>query len=138
MKSLNTIHPFQKVIRPYFRREEDKLYKTPDRAFSCILIDGQNFVVVPLKSCSGKPLKNTFHHHILKCNRPSHFTILCLERDVATRLSRGVRTRVDICVLVMDLQFVIEDISDLQINKFVNQALDHLHYENDLSVKYDK
>lgn len=36
-------------------------------------------------------------HVLLKPDRPSHVTILCLVRDAAARLPNGVGTRADIC-----------------------------------------
>lgn len=41
-------------------------------------------------------------------------------------------------VLVMDLQFIVEDISDSQINNVISRVLDHLHYENNPRVNYEK
>ncbi|KAK4339176.1 hypothetical protein RND71_040638 [Anisodus tanguticus] len=61
-----------------------------------------------------------------------------LMRDAAARLPGGVGTRADICVLVRDSQFIVEDISDLQVSQVVSGALDRLHYENDLCERFDK
>ncbi|KAJ8529093.1 hypothetical protein K7X08_035928 [Anisodus acutangulus] len=77
-------------------------------------------------------------HHILKKSRPPHSTVLCLVRDAAARLPGGVGTKVDICVLVRDSHFIVEDISDLQVSQVISGALDRLHYENDLCERFDK
>ncbi|XP_009787940.1 uncharacterized protein [Nicotiana sylvestris] len=138
VKSLRTISPSCEEVRAYFRREETLRYTVPDRAFSYTALDGQRSVVAPLKSCSGKPPTKVRDHHILKHNRPPHFTVLCLVRDAAARLPGGVGTRADICVLVRDSQFIVEDISDLQVNQVVSGALDRLHYENDPCVNFEK
>ncbi|XP_070051168.1 uncharacterized protein [Nicotiana tomentosiformis] len=138
VKSLRTISPCCEAVRAYFRREETLRYTVPDRAFSYTAIDGRRSVVAPLKSYSGKPSTKVRDHHILKQNRPPHFTVLCLVRDAAARLPGGVGTRADICVLVRDSQFIVEDISDLQVNQVVSGALDRLHYENDPCVKFEK
>ncbi|KAJ8529091.1 hypothetical protein K7X08_035926 [Anisodus acutangulus] len=61
-----------------------------------------------------------------------------LKRDAVARLPGGVGTRADICVLVRDSQFIVEDISDLQVSQVVSGALDRLHYENDPCERFDK
>lgn len=86
----------------------------------------------------GKSLKRIHHHDIHKLNRPPHFTIHSLVRDIAARLPGGIGTGSGICVLVRDAQFIVEDITDLQLNEVVKGTVDHLHYEDDLYVKYDK
>ncbi|WMV52313.1 hypothetical protein MTR67_045698 [Solanum verrucosum] len=106
-------------IRACFRREEALRYREPERAFSYTTIDGHKSVVAPLKRRGGKPLKRILHHHILKTNRPTHFSLHCLVRDAAARLPGGVRTRDDVCVLARDSQFIVEDISSSQLNKAV-------------------
>ncbi|XP_055808365.1 uncharacterized protein LOC129876914 [Solanum dulcamara] len=138
MKSLETIRPSSEEIRAYFRREEALRYREPDMAFSYTAVDGQKSVVAPLKRSRGQPLKRIRHHNILKSNRPPHFTIHCLIRDAAARLPGGVGTRADVCVLVRDSQFIVEDTSDSEINIVVKGALDRLHYQDDPCVKYDK
>ncbi|KAJ8529094.1 hypothetical protein K7X08_035929 [Anisodus acutangulus] len=105
---------------------EEYLWKEDETA-----VDGQRSAVAPLKRCSGKPLIKVRDHQFLKKNQPPHFTVLCLVRDAAARLPGGVGTRADICVLVRDSQFIVEDISDLQVSQVVSGALDRLHYEND-------
>lgn len=85
IKSLETIFPCCEEIRTYFYREESLRYEVFGRAFSYTIIDGHESIVAPLKRCGGKPLKKIRQHHILKHNKPPHFTILCLERDATTR-----------------------------------------------------
>ncbi|XP_049342692.1 uncharacterized protein LOC125806985 [Solanum verrucosum] len=139
VNSLETIHPRSEEIRACFRREEALRYREPERAFSYTTIDGHKSVVAPLKRRGGKPLKRILHHHILKTNRPTHFSLHCLVRDAAARLPGGVRTRDDVCVLARDSQFIVEDISSSQLNKAVRGGLDRLHYElDDPCVKYER
>ncbi|KAJ8533961.1 hypothetical protein K7X08_007285 [Anisodus acutangulus] len=137
-KSIRTISPCCEEIRAYFRREETLRYKIPDRAFPYTAVDGRRSAVAPLKRCSGKALLKVRDHHILKKNRPAHFTVLCLVRDATARLPGGVGTRADICVFVRDSQYIVEDITDLQVSQVVSGALDRLHYENDPCVRFDK
>ncbi|KAG5606686.1 hypothetical protein H5410_028178 [Solanum commersonii] len=68
-------------------------------------------------------------------NLNDHFSMI---KNAVTILPRGDGTRDDNCVLVMDLQFIVEDISDSQINKALIQVLDHLYSVNDMSIKYEK
>ncbi|KAH0752620.1 hypothetical protein KY285_005768 [Solanum tuberosum] len=138
MNSLKTIHPYNEEIRPCFRKEEVLRYREPERAFSYTAVDGHKSVVAPLKRRSGKPLKKIRHHDILKRNKPTHFSLHCLVRDAASRLPGGVGTRDDICVLARDSQFIVEDISDSQLNKAVRGGLDRLHNEDDPCVKYER
>lgn len=58
-------------------------------------------------------------------------------RDAAARLPGGVGTRADVCTLVRDSQFVVEDIMDEQLSPIVIGALDRLHYERDPCVSFD-
>ncbi|KAG5581845.1 hypothetical protein H5410_052472 [Solanum commersonii] len=85
IKSLETIFPCCEEIRTYFYREEALRYEVFSRDFPFIITDGHESIVAPLKRCGGKPLKMIRQHHILKRNRPPHFTIICLERDATTR-----------------------------------------------------
>lgn len=75
-------------------------------------------------------------HVLLKPDRPSHVTILCLVRDAAARLPNGVGTRADICQLLKESQYINEDIPEEKLSNIVSGALDRLHYEDDPSVKY--
>ena len=51
-------------------------------------------------------------HFLLKAERPSYITILCLVRDAAARLPGGVGTRADICELLKESQYINESITD--------------------------
>ncbi|WMV52316.1 hypothetical protein MTR67_045701 [Solanum verrucosum] len=108
VNSLEMIHPCNEEIRACFRKEEALRYREPERAFSYTAVDGHKSVVPPLK------------------------------RDAASRLPGGVGTRDDVCVLARDSQFIVEDISDSQLNKAVRGGLDRLHYEDDPCVKYER
>ena len=74
---------------------------------------------------------------MLKTDRPPRVTVLCLVRDAAARLSENIGTRSDVCILMRDLQYIVEDISDEQLNQVVSRGLDRLHYENDPCVQYN-
>ncbi|XAR69009.1 hypothetical protein NMG60_11000441 [Bertholletia excelsa] len=139
-RSLCTISPSSDEIRAYFQREEALRYQLPERAFAYTALDGIKSTVAPLsvRRCSGKPLLKARGHFMLKQDRPPHVTILCLVRDAAARLPGRIGTRADVCTLVRDSQFIVEDISDLQMNQVVSGALDRLHYELDPCVQYNK
>ncbi|KAK6935958.1 hypothetical protein RJ641_032988 [Dillenia turbinata] len=136
-KSLTTISPSSEEVRDYFRKEEVLRYLVPDRAFSYTAADGRKSIVAPLRRCGGKPTSKARDHFMLKRNRPPHVTVLCLVRDAAARLPGSIGTRADVCTLIRDSQYIVEDVSDAQVNQVVSGALDRLHYERDPCVQYD-
>lgn len=136
-KSLNTISPSTEEVRAYFRREEVLRYSIPDRAFSYTAADGKKSIVAPLRRCGGKPTSKARDHFMLKRDRPPHVTILCLVRDAAARLPGSIGTRADVCTLIRDSQYIVEDVTDAQVNQVVSGALDRLHYERDPCVQFD-
>lgn len=136
-KSLITINPSSEEMRAYFRREEALRYSVPDRAFSYTCLDGRKSAVAPLRRIGGKPNSKARDHFMLKSDRPPHVTILCLVRDAAARLPGSIGTRADVCSLIRDSQYIVEDVSDAQLNQVVSGALDRLHYERDPCVRFD-
>ncbi|KAI3965038.1 hypothetical protein MKX01_013969 [Papaver californicum] len=136
-KSLATISPNSEEVRAYFQREEVLRYLVPDRAFSYTAADGKKTTVAPLRRCGGKPTSKARDHFMLKIDRPPHVTILCLVRDAAARLPGGIGTRADVCTLIRDSQYIVEDVGDAQVNQVVSGALDRLHYERDPCVLFD-
>ncbi|KAG8484773.1 hypothetical protein CXB51_021104 [Gossypium anomalum] len=136
-KSLNTISPSSEEVRAYFRREELLRYSIPDRAFSYTAADGKKSIVAPLRRGGGKPTSKARDHFMLKRDRPPHVTILCLVRDAASRLPGSIGTRADVCTLIRDSQYIVEEVSDAQVNQIVSGALDRLHYERDPCVQFD-
>lgn len=136
-KSLTTISPSSEEVRAYFRKEEVLRYSVPDRAFSYTAADGRKSIVAPLRRCGGKPTSKARDHFLLKRDRPPHVTILCLVRDAAARLPGSIGTRADVCTLIRDSQYIVEDVPDSQVNQIVSGALDRLHYERDPCVQFD-
>ncbi|KAJ8631449.1 hypothetical protein MRB53_024772 [Persea americana] len=136
-KSLITINPSTDEVKAYFRKEEFLRYSIPDRAFSFTAADGRKSTVAPLRRCGGKPTSKARDHFILKPDRPPHVTILCLVRDAAARLPGSIGTRADVCTLLRDSQYIVEVVSDAQVNQVVSGALDRLHYELDPCVQFD-
>lgn len=136
-KSLNTISQSSEEVKAYFQKEEVLRYLIPDRAFSYTAVDGKKSIVAPLRRCGGKPTSKARDHFMLKRNRPPHVTILCLVRDAAARLPGSIGTRADVCTLIRDSQYIVEDVSDAQVNQVVSGALDRLHYERDPCVQFD-
>ncbi|GAB4824331.1 hypothetical protein Ancab_007219 [Ancistrocladus abbreviatus] len=136
-KSLTTISPSSEEVRAFFRKEEQLRYSVPDRAFSYTAADGRKSIVAPLRRCGGKPTSKARDHFMLKRDRPPHVTILCLVRDAAARLPGSIGTRADVCTLLRDSQYIVEDVSDGQVNQVVSGALDRLHYERDPCVQFD-
>ncbi|ONK67797.1 uncharacterized protein A4U43_C05F3880 [Asparagus officinalis] len=136
-KSLNTINPSSEEVREYFRKEELLRYLIPDRAFSYTAVDGKKSIVAPLRRGGGKPTSKARDHFMLKTDRPPHVTILCLVRDAAARLPGSIGTRADVCTLIRDSQYIVEEVSDEKVNQVVSGALDRLHYERDPCVRFD-
>ncbi|KAI3811644.1 hypothetical protein L1987_21370 [Smallanthus sonchifolius] len=136
-KSLNTITPSSDEVRDYFRKEEVLRYLIPDRAFAYTAVDGKKSTVAPSRKGAGKPTSKARDHFMLKRDRPPHVTILCLVRDAAARLPGSIGTRADVCTLIRDSQYIVEDVSDAQVNQVVSGALDRLHYERDPCVQFD-
>ncbi|KAJ6799267.1 uncharacterized protein M6B38_208380 [Iris pallida] len=136
-KSLSTISPSSEEVRAYFRREELLRYLIPDRAFSYTASDGKKSIVAPLRRGGGKPTSKARDHFMLKPDRPPHVTVLCLVRDAAARLPGSIGTRADVCTLIRDSQYIVEYVSDAQVNQVVSGALDRLHYERDPCVQFD-
>ncbi|CAG9330806.1 unnamed protein product [Blepharisma stoltei] len=142
-KDLN-IHKNQLTIRmsslewvEKYRKQETDRYNNPTLPWAYQLEDGTIAIVAPvckkLTSTNIKPRD----HQCLKPDRPAYLTLLSITRDAAARLQDGVGTRADICALVRDSQFIVENASDTQISNLVSGALDRLHYEKDPCVKYD-
>ncbi|KAK8683554.1 hypothetical protein V6N13_039613 [Hibiscus sabdariffa] len=74
---------------------------------------------------------------MLKRDRPPHVTILCLVRDAAARLPACIGTCADVCTLIRVSQYVVDEVSDAQVNQVVSGALDRLHYEYDPCVQFE-
>ncbi|CAH2065284.1 unnamed protein product [Thlaspi arvense] len=136
-KSLSTITHSSEEARAYFRKEEFLRYSIPDRAFVYTAADGRKSIVAPLRRGGGKPTSKARDHFMLKRERPPHVTILCLVRDAAARLPGSIGTRADVCTLIRDSQYIVEDVTDAQVNQVVSGALDRLHYERDPCVQFD-
>jgi len=120
-----------------FRDQEKERYKNPQKPWEYTLSNGNVAIVAPLIS-SPKPITSKPRdHELLKLERPPYITLLALVRDAAARLEDGVGTRLDICDLLKDSQYINENISESKINNIVSGALDRLHYQKDPCVKYD-
>ncbi|XP_077226590.1 uncharacterized protein LOC143859983 [Tasmannia lanceolata] len=135
-KSVTKMSPSSDEVRAYFREEELLRYSVPDRAFSYTAADGKKSVVAPMR-CDVKPVSKARDHFMLKPDRPPYVTILCIVRDAAARLPGSIGTRADVCTLVGDSQYIVEDVSDAEVNQVVSRALYRLHYEPDPCVHFD-
>uniref|UniRef100_A0A7N0RA93 DEUBAD domain-containing protein n=1 Tax=Kalanchoe fedtschenkoi TaxID=63787 RepID=A0A7N0RA93_KALFE len=135
-RSACTFEQSSAEVRDYFRQEEALRYSIPDRVFAYTAADGSKSLVAPLRRCGGKATSKPRDHFLLKPDRPPHVTILCLVRDAAARLPGCVGTRSDICTLMRDSQYIVEDVPDAQLNQIVSGALDRLHYEHDPCVHF--
>ncbi|XP_073047130.1 uncharacterized protein [Primulina eburnea] len=133
----NTISQSCDNIRAYFQREETLRYLIPNRTFHYTALDGKKSAVAPLRLNSNKALAKARGHYVFKLNRPPQFSLLSLVRDAAARLPNSMGTRADICVLIRDSQYVVENIPESTVKQVVSGALDRLHSEHDPCVKYN-
>lgn len=119
-----------------FQDQETQRYNVPERAFVYNNPWGDS-VVGPLKRGPALDGGRPREHVLLRNERPSHVTILCIVRDAASRLPHSRGTRADICEMVRDSQYLRAGATFAQLNSVVSGALDRLHYEEDAPVKYD-
>ena len=132
-----TIKPRTKEEIQSFREQEKERYKYPHKPWEYTLSNGNVAIVAPLFSSQKAMIVKARDHELLKNERPPYITLLALVRDAAARLENGVGTRLDICDLLKDSQYINENISESKINNIVSGALDRLHYQKDPCVKYD-
>ena len=132
-----TIKPRTKEEILNFRQQEKLRYEKPLSPWEYTLSNGNIAIVAPLFTSSKTIISKARDHELLKAERPPYITLLALVRDAAARLEDGVGTRLDICDLLKDSQYINENISDNRINNIVSGALDRLHYQKDPCVKYD-
>ena len=132
-----TIKPRTKEEIENFRKQEKLRYEKPLQPWEYTLSKGNIAIVAPLFNSSKAITSKARDHELLKAERPPYITLLALVRDAAARLEDGVGTRLDICDLLKDSQYINENIADNKINSIVSGALDRLHYQKDPCVKYD-
>lgn len=119
-----------------FRNQETQRYNVPERAYRYENPWGPS-IVGPLKRGPALDGGRPREHVLLRNERPSHVTILCIVRDAASRLLNNRGTRADICDLLRDSQYLREHATFQQLNTVVSGALDRLHYEENAPVRYD-
>lgn len=119
-----------------FRNQETERYRQPERAYSFHNPWGTS-IVSPLKRGPALDGGRPREHPMLRNERPSHVTILCIVRDAASRLRNNRGTRSDICDLLRDSQYLRDGATFQQLNQCVSGALDRLHYEENAPVRYD-
>ncbi|MCL7029460.1 hypothetical protein MKW94_015353 [Papaver nudicaule] len=135
-RNVITINPSSEEARAHFRKEEFFRYLVPYRAFLYTAADGTKSAVAPLRRVGGKFTCKVREHFMLKLDRPPCVTVLSIVRDAASRLPGGIGTRADVCALIRDSQYIVESVSDIEINQVTSGALDRLHYELDPCVQY--
>ncbi|KAA8493386.1 Nuclear factor related to kappa-B-binding protein [Porphyridium purpureum] len=119
-----------------FRRQEAQRYQHPEKAWVYKNYWG-NSVVAPLRRGPGQAGVRPRDHFLLKEDRPSIVTILCLVRDAASRLPHGRGTRLEIDDLLRESQYLREGASATQLNSIVSGALDRLRYEPAPCVRFE-
>ncbi|GJT49329.1 kappa-B-binding protein-like nuclear factor, partial [Tanacetum coccineum] len=124
-------------VKDYFRKEELIRYLIPDKAFAYTALDGKKSTVAPIRKGPGTPFSKVREHFMLKRGRPSNVSILCLVRDASARLPGSIGMRTDVCTLIRDSQYIVEDVSDAHLSDIVRKALNRLHYERDPCLQFD-
>ncbi|XP_050382057.1 uncharacterized protein LOC126798997 [Argentina anserina] len=132
-RNIATFRPSSKEVRAYFHKEEALRYLVPDRGFCYTALDGRKSAVAPVRKKNNKCID----HVMLRADRPLVVSIYCLVRDAAARLPGGMGTRADVCTLMRDSQYLLEDVTDEQLHYLASKGLDRLHYEDDPCVRYD-
>ena len=135
-KSVQTIPESSPEQRERYREEERRRYGNPGTVFRYTARDGSQSSVPALMQPGSKMPKMRPHPLLLKDRSPV-VTILSLVRDACARFPEGVGTRVDICVLIMDSQFFVEDAKPEAIKQCVISAMDRLRYQKDSCVTYN-
>ena len=120
-----------------FRKQEKIRYLNPHLPWQYKFSNGLTSIVAPVFKKSKTVITKVREHKLLKDSKPSYLTILSLVRDAASRLPNGIGTRMDVCDLLRDSQYINENITEKEINHIVSGALDRLHYEKDPCVKYN-
>ncbi|XP_066913039.1 nuclear factor related to kappa-B-binding protein-like [Clytia hemisphaerica] len=131
--------------REEYRLQEKERYQNAHKPYIYKIVKEdtnvvEEVVVGPIKSVFTISDMNTCkarEHTMLVSDRPAYVTILCLVRDAVARLPNGEGTRVDVCTMLKDSQFLNSEASDTQIHGVVSGALDRLHAEKDPCVKFD-
>ncbi|XP_003386786.1 PREDICTED: nuclear factor related to kappa-B-binding protein-like [Amphimedon queenslandica] len=121
-----------------FQDLEQQRYSDPHKAFT-YKVHGYEASVGPVKGAKTVVKKDNPKargHALLKQERPNCVTILSLVRDACSRLPNGEGTRLDLCILLRDSQFISDNVTNSQLNNAVSGALDRLHYEKDPCVRY--
>lgn len=121
-----------------FRSQELERFANPLRAFT-YRMHGYDSVVGPLRGVysTGSGNVKPRGHSLLVSDRPNYVTILALVRDAVARLPNGQGTRMDICELLKDSQYLKPGATEQTVQSVVSGALDRLHYEPDPCVKYE-
>lgn len=134
-KCVLTIQPTPPDLVDMFRAQETERFKNPERPYT-YNFGGVKAIVAPMKRVAANS-NRAREHYLLKQDRPSHVTLLCLVRDSASRLPGGVGTRADVALLLRDSKYIVSDVTEQKMNTVVSGALDRLHSEEDPCVKYD-
>lgn len=108
--------------RVRFQKEERLRYTVvPGQGFRYTAVDGGKSTVAPLLRAGGKSQGKARDHVMLMLERPPQATVLSLVRDAASRLPKGMGTRSDVCALLRDSQYIIQETSDAQVRMAANR-----------------
>ncbi len=117
-----------------FHRQEWARYENASQPFCYRLAGLQPFCVAPQR---GKTLvKIARRHAMLVDERPSTVTLQDVVRDAVARLPQGVGTKSDLQVVVMDSQFVNQDVTAAVLSSAISDSLDRLSAVSDPAASF--
>ena len=127
-KNVTTIRSSTKKEILLFQEQERERFNNPTKAYQYIYRSRKIWVGPAVKKVSNwgaKPRK----HALLSPHRPYFVTILCLVRDAVARLPNAKGTRMDVCRLLSESQFIDRGFGVDKLSMVVSRAMDRLHYE---------
>ncbi|KAB7497185.1 Nuclear factor related to kappa-B-binding protein, partial [Armadillidium nasatum] len=141
--SLKLASPIEEGLpKSEYHEQERRRYSQPHKAFTYRL-NGFDSVIGPVKGVYTQQTTSTTKargHLLLVPDRPPYVTILSLVWDAVARLPNSEGTKVDICELLKESQFLVPINSqslENTLNNVVSGALDRLQNEKDPCVKFD-
>lgn len=87
---------------------------------------------------SRKQLFKSVHYPLLKDNRPPQVSIGSLTRDAAARLPDFVGTRFDVAILLLESQYIADNVDENELMVAVSGSLNRISTEKDPPVRYDR
>lgn len=121
----------QEQLRDFHRQERER-YALDNAPYRYTLPYG-SFCVAPQRIKAAKVLRK---HQMLLDDRPAAVTLQDVVRDALARLPQGVGTKSDIQLLILDSQYVHQNVSSTVVSNAVSDCLDRLSAVADPAAAY--